>query len=187
MTNINARVLVIATDGVEQAQLTTARDRLRAAGARVDVATPKGTEIRGWNLIDWGETIPADLKIANANIDDYDALVIPGGVMNPDKLRVDEDAMGVVQNFLDSGRLIAAVCHGPWLLAQADTCAGVRMTSHHSIRKDIENAGAEWVDEEVVVDGPLITSRHPGDLDAFSNKIIEELQSRPTTRRVAAE
>jgi len=188
MADINvARVLVIATDGVEQAELTTPRDRLREAGARVDVATPKGTEIRGWNLTDWGGTIPADLRIADANIDEYDALVIPGGVMNPDQLRVDKAAMEVVQTFFDSGRLIAAVCHGPWLLAQADACAGVRMTSYPSIRKDVENAGAEWVDEQVVVDGQLITSRNPGDLDAFSSKIIEELKARMSVRRAAAE
>ena len=181
----NARVLIIATDGVEQAELATPRDRLRGQGVKVDVATPSGDQIRGWNVTDWGETIPADLKIADANIDDYDALIIPGGVLNPDKLRVDNDAMGVVQSFLDSGRLIAAVCHGPWLLVQADACAGVRMTSYHSIRKDVENAGADWADEEVVMDGQLITSRNPDDLDAFCSKILEELQSRTKGRQAA--
>lgn len=179
----NARVLIIATDGVEQAELTTPRDRLREQGARVDIATPSGDEIRGWNVTDWGATIPADLKIVDANIDDYGALIIPGGVFNPDKLRIDDDAMGIVQSFLDSGRLTAAVCHGPWLLVQADACANVRMTSYHSIRKDVENAGADWVDEEVVMDGQLITSRSPDDLDAFCAKILEELQSRTEGRQ----
>jgi len=188
MANINyARVLIIASDGVEQAELTTPREKLREAGANVEVATPTGGEIRGWNSTDWGETIPADLKIADVNTDDYDALIVPGGVMNPDKLRVDEDAMGVLRNFLDSGRLIAAICHGPWLLVQADACAGVRMTSYASIRRDVENAGAEWVDESVVMDGRLITSRNPKDLDAFSRRIIEELASRMTGRGAAAE
>jgi len=188
MANINdARVLIIATDGVEQAELMTPRDKLREAGAKVEVAAPKGDAIRGWRFTDWGETIPADLKIADVNTDEYDALIIPGGVINPDKLRVDDEAMGVLRNFLDSGRLIAAICHGPWLLAQADACAGVRMTSYHSIRKDVENAGADWVDEAVVMDGRLITSRNPNDLDAFSNKIIEELEARASGRRAAAE
>lgn len=178
MPNINdARILIIATDGVEQAELITPRDELRKAGAKVDVATPSGSEIRGWNMTDWGDTIPADLKIADVNCDDYTALVIPGGVINPDKLRVDETAMDVVQYFLESQKLVAAVCHGPWLLVQADACDGRRMTSYHSIRVDVENAGADWVDEEVVMDGQVITSRNPKDLPAFSAKIIEELKS----------
>ena len=178
MPNINdARVLIIATDGVEQAELITPRDELQKAGAKVDVATPSGSEIRGWNMTDWGDKIPADLKISDVNCDDYNALVIPGGVINPDKLRVDETAMDVVQYFLESEKLVAAVCHGPWLLVQADACDGRRMTSYHSIRADVENAGADWVDEEVVMDGQVITSRNPKDLPAFSAKIIEELKS----------
>ena len=178
MPNISqARVLIIATDGVEQAELTTPRDELRKAGAQVDVATPSGGEIRGWSMSDWGDTIPADLKSADVSCDDYDALVIPGGVINPDKLRVDEIAMEVVLDFLNSEKLVAAVCHGPWLLVQADACDGRRMTSFHSIRTDVENAGADWVDEEVVQDGPVITSRDPNDLAAFSARIIEELKT----------
>ena len=180
MPNINdARVLIIATDGVEQAELITPRDELRKAGAKVDVATPSGTEIRGWNMTDWGDKIPADLKIADVDCDDYNALVIPGGVINPDKLRVDEEAMGVVEDFLEGEKLVAAICHGPWLLVQADACDGLRMTSYPSIRADVENAGADWVDEEVVMDGPVITSRNPNDLPAFSARIIEELEFGP--------
>ncbi len=170
-----SRVLIIATDGVEQAELTRPRDDLRKAGAKVDVATPSGEAIRGWNMSDWGDRIDADLKIAEVNCDDYAALVIPGGVINPDKLRLDETAMGVVQYFLESDKLVAAVCHGPWLLVQADACDGRRMTSYASIRMDVENAGADWVDEEVVMDGRVITSRNPNDLPAFSAKIVEAL------------
>ncbi len=178
MPNINdARVLIIATDGVEQAELITPRDELRKAGAKVDVATPGGSEIRGWNMTDWGDRIPADLKISDVNCDDYNALVIPGGVINPDKLRIDETAMDVVQYFLESEKLVAAVCRRPWLLVQADACDGRRMTSYHSIRADVENAGADWVDEEVVMDGEVITSRNPKDLPAFSARIIEGLKS----------
>ncbi|RBP09134.1 protease I [Roseiarcus fermentans] len=183
MPNISeARVLIIATDGVEQAELTTPRDELRRAGAKVDVATPSGEAIRGWNMTDWGDTIPADLGIGDVNCDDYQALVIPGGVINPDKLRVDDTAMEVVQYFLNSDKLVAAVCHGPWLLVQADACDGRRMTSYHSIRTDVENAGADWVDEEVVQDGAIITSRNPKDLPAFSAKIVEALTSGAAVR-----
>ncbi|MGO9423649.1 DJ-1/PfpI family protein [Roseiarcus sp.] len=126
----NARFLILAADGFEQLELTVPRDALRKAGAKVDVATPTGSPIRGWNKTDWGETAPADLKIADARPEGYDALVLPGGVINPDKLRVDESAMRVVRAFLDSGRLVAAICHAPWLLVQADAAEGRRMTSY---------------------------------------------------------
>jgi protease I len=183
----NSRILIIATDGFEQAELEVPRDTLREAGARVDVASPDGEEIRGWNEKDWGHTVPVDLKIGAAKMDDYDALVIPGGVMNPDKLRVDETAMTVVKSFLASGKVVAAVCHGPWLLVQADALRGRQATSYKSIRKDLENAGAKWVDKEVVADSGIITSRNPGDLKAFSAKIIDEIQEGRHQRRHAAE
>jgi protease I len=188
MTKIqDARILIIATNGFEQTELEVPRDRLRATGAKVDVASPDGNSIRGWDKTDWGQTVTVDKKIGDTRCADYDALVIPGGVINPDKLRVDEDAMRTVREFLSSGKIVAAVCHGPWLLVQADACRGRKMTSFKSIRKDVENAGANWVDQEVVTDHGIITSRNPGDLDAFTKKIIEEVQEGRHQHRQAAE
>jgi protease I len=187
MTKIGeARVLIMATDGFEQLELTVPRDELRKAGARVDVASPSGKSIRGWNKTDWGDTAPSDLKIAEAIPDDYHALLLPGGVINPDKLRIDDSAMKIVKSFLESGKIVAAICHGPWLLVQADAVRGVNMTSFKSIRKDVENAGGKWVDKEVVTDNGVITSRSPDDLKAFVPKIIEEIEEGRHNRRAAA-
>lgn len=187
MTDIaKARILIIATDGFEQAELEVPRDKLRAQGATVDVATLDGQEITGWDQSDWGRTAGADLKIADAKEADYVALVIPGGVINPDKLRVDADAMRIVHAFLDAGKVVAAICHGPWLLVQADALKGRQATSYKSIRRDVENAGANWLDEEVVVDNGIVTSRSPDDLDAFVSKIVEEVEEGRHYRRAAA-
>lgn len=188
MTKIqDAKILIIATNGFEQSELEVPRDRLRAAGACVNVASPDGNTIRGWEKGDWGHDVEVNKKIADCKCAEYEALVIPGGVINPDKLRIDEDAMRTVREFLSSGKIVAAVCHGPWLLVQADACRGRKMTSYKSIRKDVENAGANWVDQEVVTDRGIITSRNPGDLESFSKKIIEEVQEGRHQRREAAE
>src|SRR6202789_2326757 len=183
----DAKILIIATNGFEQDELLVPRDKLREAGAKVTVATPDGKTIRGWNHDDWGRDAEADAKIADTKCADYDALVIPGGVINPDKLRVDADAMKVVKDFLATGKTVAAICHGPWLLVQADACRGREMTSYKSIRKDVENAGGRWVDKEVVGDNGVVPSRSPDDLGAFVPKIIEEIEEGRHQRRQAAE
>lgn len=176
MTDIkDARILIIATDGFEQSELEVPRDRLRQAGASVTVASPDGDQIRGWDKGDWGRNVPVDSAISALSISNYDALVIPGGQINPDKLRADTQAMRVVRDFLKTGKPVAAICHGPWLLVEADALRGRNVTSYHSIRRDVENAGGKWVDKEVVVDQGIITSRSPEDLDAFVKKIIEEV------------
>jgi protease I len=180
-----SRILIIATNGFEQSELEVPRDRLREAGAEVDIASLDGKEIMGWEKKDWGRPASVDLKIGDAKPEGYNALVIPGGVMNPDKLRVDEDTMKLVKAFLDSGKIVAAVCHGPWLLVQADALKGRQATSYKSIRKDVENAGATWLDEEVVVDNGIVTSRSPDDLPAFVKKIIEEVEEGKHYRRAA--
>lgn len=182
----DSRILIIATDGFEQSELMVPRDELRKAGARVDVASPDGRSIRGWKGKDWGETVEVDMKIADVNPADYSGLVLPGGQINPDLLRVDADAMKVVKAFLASGQTVAAICHGPWLLVEADAVRGKTVTSYKSIRKDMENAGANWVDQAVAVDKGLVTSRAPDDLPAFVAKIIEEVsEGRHAPRKVA--
>lgn len=182
----NQRILIIATDGFEQLELTVPRDELRKAGAKVDVASPGGEPIRGWDKTDWGDTVQVDLDLAQAKAEDYAALVIPGGQINPDKLRIDQDAMKLVRAFLDSGKVVAAICHGPWLLVEADALKGRKATSFKSIRKDVENAGATWYDQEVITDKGIITSRSPDDLPAFVAKIVEEVNEGRHDRRKAA-
>lgn len=187
MTDIkDAKILILAANGFEQQELTVPRDELRKAGAKVDVATPDGKPVRGWNKTDWGDTAAADLKIADVKTEDYQALVLPGGQINPDILRINADAMKVIKTFLESGKPVAAICHAPWLLIQADAVRGLQLTSYKSIRKDVENAGGKWVDKEVVVDRGIITSRSPDDLKAFVPKIIEEVREGRHQPRKAA-
>jgi protease I len=167
------KVAILVANGFEQSELTVPRDRLRAAGAQVDIVSPEKGKVKGWRHTDWGDEFEVDLALDDASADDYDALVLPGGQMNPDFLRGNRKAVELVREFVESGKPTAAICHGPWTLVEADVVRGRQLTSYHSIKTDIRNAGGEWVDQEVVVDGNLVTSRKPDDLEAFSDKLIE--------------
>ncbi len=169
------RVAILATDGFEQVELTEPKKALEQAGAVTEVISPKSGEIRGWKFKDWGDSIKVDKTLANAKPEDYDALVLPGGVANPDSLRMDEKAVRFVKDFAQTGRPLAAICHGPWTLIEAGVVKGHTLTSWPSLKTDLKNAGANWVDKEVVLDGNFITSRKPDDLPAFNKKVIEEI------------
>ncbi|HEX5236685.1 MAG TPA: type 1 glutamine amidotransferase domain-containing protein [Silvibacterium sp.] len=169
------KVAILATDGVEQVELTDPKKQLEQAGAATYVISPKTGEIKAWKTKDWGDNIKVDKSLDDARPADYDALVLPGGVINPDHLRVDPKAVEFVKAFVRSGKTIAAICHGPWTLIEADAVRGKTMTSWPSLRTDLENAGANWVDETVVVDGQFITSRKPDDIPDFSNALIDQL------------
>lgn len=172
-----AKILIMATDGFEQSELFVPLQKLREAGAQVKIAAPKLGYIRGWNEKEWGDSVPVDIEIKDVDPIEFQALVLPGGVMNPDTLRMNDDAIDLILDFVDSGKIIAAICHAPALLIEAAAIDGKRLTSWESIKTDIENAGGDWVDEAVVVDGTLITSRSPKDLDVFVHQIIEEIES----------
>ncbi|OWY03493.1 protease [Thioclava sp. F42-5] len=171
-----ARILIMATDGFEQAELTVPRDKLIEAGAQIDIASLDGEDICGWDETDWGETVSVQRKISDVDASNYDAIVLPGGQINPDLLRVEKSALDLLRNFYDQGKVVAAVCHAPWLLIETGIAKGRKMTSYHSVRTDVENAGGEWVNESVVSDNGVVTSRNPKDLDDFVAKIIEEVQ-----------
>ena len=167
------RIAILATDGFEHSELTGPRDGLARAGAKVDVISPKGDSIKGWSGGDWADPVTADLAVANADPGVYHALVLPGGVINPDKLRTDAASMDFIKAMATAGKPIGAICHGPWLLVEAGLVKGRRVTSWKSVRRDLENAGGQWEDSEVVVDGPIITSRNPDDIPAFTDAIAK--------------
>lgn len=181
------KVAILATDGFEQVELTEPKKNLEKAGAKVTVLsvakTPK--EIKGWDKTDWGDKVKVDALVADADPSEFDALVLPGGQMNPDKLRMDQDAVSFVRRFAETGKTVAAICHGPWTLIEAGLVKGKTMTSWPSVRTDLRNAGANWADKEVVQDGQFITSRKPDDIPAFSEKIIEALSGAATHSRAA--
>lgn len=170
------RILIIATDGFEQSELEKPKANLEAAGFQTVVASLEDGEIRGWDQKDWGRAVKVDLTVEEAAAEDYDALLLPGGQMNPDILRMNDTVIDLIEDFHDAGKPIAAICHAPWLLIEADIVDGRTVTGWPSIRTDLENAGATVVDREVAIDGNLITSRNPDDIPAFSAALIAALQ-----------
>ena len=179
------KVAILVANGFEQVELTEPRDALVKAGATAQIVSPQKRHVKGWKMVDWGDEFDVDVPLAKAKPEDYDALLLPGGVINPDLLRIDEDALRFIKHFVDSAKPIAAICHGPWPLIEVGAVAGRMMTSYGSIKSDLKNAGAHWIDEAVVVDRGLVTSRNPGDLKAFNAKMIEEFAEGPHARRSA--
>jgi protease I len=180
------RVAFLFTEGVEQVELTEPLEAVLGAGADADLISLQAGEVQMWQHFDKGDTIEASLAVGDADASDYDALVLPGGVANPDQLRVDEDAVSFVRSFFERNKPVGVICHGPWMLAEADVARGRKVTSWPSLRTDLRNAGADWVDEQVVVDNGLVTSRKPDDLPAFCSKIVEEFAEGGHKQRVAA-
>ena len=180
------KVAILATEGFEQVELTDPKKALEAAGASTVVVSPMKDKIRGWNHTEWGQDVKVDLALDGANAADYDALLLPGGVMNPDKLRTNPKAVAFVKAFFDAGKPVASICHGPWTIIEAGEARGRTMTSWPSLQTDIRNAGGTWVDQEVVTDNGLVTSRKPDDLPAFNKKMIEEIaEGRHSQKKVA--
>ncbi len=169
------KVAILATHGFEESELFEPKKALEETGAEVHIISPEKGRIKGWNHGNWSKEIGVHKSTAEANPEDYDVLFLPGGVINPDKLRRDDNAVEFVRSFIKGNKLVAAICHGPQLLIEADAVEGRRMTSFSSIKKDLINAGADWVDEEVVIDNNLITSRSPQDLKVFNRKLVEEI------------
>lgn len=186
MPSIDAsRIMILSSNGFEQSELEVPLEKLRAAGATVDVVSPESGEITGWDKMDWGRTVPVDRELKGARPGDYDALVLPGGQINPDVLRADKDAVAFIKAFAATGKPVAAICHAPWLLIEAGLVKGKKATSYHSIRTDMENAGAVWEDSMTVTDGNLITARKPDDLDSFVQAIIHALEQDTGSRQAA--
>jgi protease I len=180
------RIAILVENGFEQVELTEPKRALEEAGAETYIVSPQQDEVKGWQHTEWGDKFPVDIPLEQANAVDYEGLLLPGGVMNPDKLRRNEQALTFVKAFFELGKPVAAICHGPWTLIDAGVAKGRRMTSYHSIQTDLKNAGVEWVDEAVVVDNGLVTSRNPDDIPAFNRKMIEEFAEGPHAQRKPA-
>jgi protease I len=180
------KVAILATHGFEQSELEVPRDKLKAAGATVHIISPEKGEIKGWQEKDWGRSVKVDRLLGDVSVDDYDAIVLPGGQINPDLLRINEDALEFIRAFFDQKKVVAAICHAPWLLIETGIVKGRKATSYRSIKTDVINAGAKWEDSAVVTDQGIVTSRNPGDLEAFSAKVIEEIAEGRHQQRSAA-
>jgi protease I len=166
------KVAILVTDGFEQVELVEPRKALDEAGAQTRVVSPKRDKVRGWNHTEWGAEVPVDVTLDRARADDFDALLLPGGVLSPDSLRMQPQAVDFVKSFFDAGKNVAAICHGPWTIVEAGAAKGRRIASWPSLKTDIRNAGAEWIDQEVVVDGNLVSSRRPDDIPAFNCEMV---------------
>jgi protease I len=166
------KVAILVTDGFEQVELVEPRKALEAAGAKTEIVSPKTGQVKGWKFTEWGDPFPVDRPLSQAKPEAYDALVLPGGVISPDKLRIDEDAIVFVASFFEDNKPVAAICHGPWTLLETGYVKGRRMASWPSLETDLINAGAQWVDQSVVVDGNLVTSRMPDDIPDFNREMI---------------
>ena len=176
MPNLQGKkVAILVENGFEQVELTSPKQALEEAGAQTQIISPQRDQVKAWQHTEWGDTFPVDVPIENANASDYDALLLPGGVMNPDKLRMNKQAVQFVRDFFEQKKPVASICHGPWTLIEANVVRGRKLTSYPSLQTDLKNAGAKWVDQEVVVDQGLVTSRNPDDLPAFNRKLIEEV------------
>jgi protease I len=169
------KVAILVEDGFEQVELAEPRKALDRAGAATSIVSPRPRQVRGWNFTEWGDKFPVDVALDQARPDDFDALLLPGGVINPDTLRIEPKAVAFVKAFFDAGKPVAAICHGPWTVIEAGAARGRRIASWPSLKTDLRNDGAEWVDQEVVVDGNLVTSRKPDDIPAFNREFIEML------------
>lgn len=167
------KVAILVTDGFEQVEMTEPRKALDAAGATTKVVSPKGDQVKAWKLTEWGDTFPVDVPLDNARPEDFEAILLPGGVLNPDTLRTLPKAVAFVEAFFGAGKPVASICHGPWTIIEAGAARGRRLTSWPSLKTDLGNAGAEWVDQEVVVDQGLVTSRKPDDIPAFNAEVIK--------------
>ena len=174
MAQLNGiQVAILVTDGFEQVELVEPRKALDEAGARTQIVSPKNDRVRGWKFTEWGDELPVDLPLQNARPEEFNALLLPGGVINPDKLRMDPKAVNFVKSFFDAGKPVAAICHGPWTIIEAGAARGRRIASWPSLKTDLRNAGAEWLDQESVLDGNLVSSRKPDDIPAFNRAMIE--------------
>jgi protease I len=179
------KVAILVTDGFEQVELIEPREALDQAGAETRIVSPKDERVRGWNFTDWGRTLPVEVKLDQARPEDFDALLLPGGVINPDKLRIEPKAVAFVKAFFDAGKPIAAICHGPWTILEAGCARGRRMTSWPSLKTDLKNAGADWTDQETVVDGNMLTSRKPDDIPAFKREMLKLFAGAKSRRHAA--
>ncbi len=179
------KIAILATNGFEQSELDVPHAALKKAGATVEIVSPEQGEIKGWDQKDWGRPVKVDRALDQARADDYDAIVLPGGQMNPDTLRGNDKALALIKSFFEQGKVVAAVCHAPWLLIDTGIAKGRKLTSYNTMKQDLINAGAQWEDSEVVTDKGVVTSRNPNDLPAFVAKIIEEVNEGRHERRAA--